>query len=33
MVVYPRLNQSEWVSLLVNSQNKMESVVGGGAQD
>ena len=32
LVAYPRLNQDEWVSPLVHSQLKLDSVVGGGAQ-
>ena len=28
LFVYPCLNQGEWVSLLVNSQHKLESVMG-----
>ena len=32
LVVYPHLNQGEWVSHLVHSQHKLEFVVGGGAQ-
>ena len=31
--MYSRLNQSEWVYPLVNSQKKMDSVVGGGTQE
>ena len=33
LVVYPRFNQDEWVSPLINSQHKSDSMVGGGAQD
>ena len=32
LVVYPRLNQGEWVSPSVHSQHKLDSVVGGGLQ-
>ena len=32
LVVYPRVNQGEWVTPLVHSQHKLDSVVGGGAQ-
>ena len=32
-VVYPHLNQGERVSPLVNSQQNLDSMVGGGAQD
>ena len=32
-VVYPYLNQGEWVPCLVNSQQKLDSMVDGRAQD
>ena len=32
LVAYPRLNQGVWVTPLVHSQNKLNSVVGGGVQ-
>ena len=32
LVAYPRLNQGEWVSPLVHSQHKFDTVLGGGAQ-
>ena len=32
LVTYPRLNQGEWVTPLVHSQHKLDSVVAGGAQ-
>ena len=33
LVMYPHLNQSDWVSSLVHSQCKLDSIVGGGAKD
>ena len=33
LVEYPRRNQGEWFSSLVNSQHKLDSMMGGGAQD
>ena len=33
LVLYPRLNQGEWVSSLVNSQHSFDSVVDGGVQN
>ena len=33
MVVYPCLNQGKWVSPLIHFQQKLDSIVGGRAQD